>query len=189
MFVLYSDSNLVELIRNDTATGMEIVIDLYGGAVKTICQEILSGFSNEDIEEAISDSFTALWQSIDNYDLDRGSCLKSYLYGIARRTALNKRRKLSKAPSDYKIDCFDFFTSDNLETEMVKKAETEILRQLIIEMKSPDREIFIKRYFLSMPIKDIASDMNITCKTVENKLFRGKKNLKKQLIKRGVICE
>lgn len=97
MFVVYSDGDLVELIRNDTALGIEIVIDLYGGAVKTVCREILAGFSDEDIEEAVADSFTALWQSIDNYDLNRGSCLKSYLYGIARRVALNKRRALAKA--------------------------------------------------------------------------------------------
>ena len=41
-------------------------------------------------------------------------------------------------------------------------------------MKSPDREIFIYRYFYQHSIKEIADKLALKAKTVENKLSRGK---------------
>lgn len=189
MRVKNGDQELLKMILHETPLGIEIAIDMYGGAVKKICREILAGCSDEDIEETVADCFTALWQSVHNYDITRGSCLKSYIYGIARRTAYNKKRQLRKSLQCCEAPCQYLAADDDVEAEIEKRIETEILRQLVLELKSPDREIFIKRYFLSMTVKDIAGDLEISCKTVENKLSRGKKKLKKQLIKRGVDCE
>lgn len=189
MCAMYSDQELIRLILHEPPLGIEIAIEIYGGAVKTICREILSGFHREDVEEAVADTFTALWKSAQNYDINRGACLKSYLYGIARRTALNKKRQLLKR--ELRLGEYAAVAAANadVEAELEKKLEVEILRQLIIELPSPDREIFIKRYFLAMPVKKVAEELGISAKTVENKLCRGKKRLKKQLIKRGVACE
>lgn len=189
MCAMYSDQELIKLILHEAPFGIEIAIEMYGGAVKTICREILKGFRHEDVEEAVADTFTALWKSVHNYDMNRGVCLKSYLYGIARRTALNKKRQLMRAELHLGERVTDVAVNRDVAAEIEKKLETELLRQLIIEQASPDREIFIKRYFLSMPVKEIADQLNLPVKTVENKLCRGKKRLKKQLIKRGVACE
>lgn len=189
MCAMYSDQELLKLILHEAPLGIEIAIEMYGGAVKTICREILSGFRREDVEEAVADTFTALWKSVHNYDINKGSCLKSYLYGIARRTALNKKRQLIKTDLYLDERAAAAAGDRDVSAEIEKKLETEELRQLIIELESPDREIFIKRYFLAMPVKDIAEDLDIPAKAVENRLYRGKKRLKKQLIKRGVVCE
>ncbi len=37
-----------------------MVMDLYGGTIKVICVNIVRDFSNEDIEEAISDTLVAI---------------------------------------------------------------------------------------------------------------------------------
>ena len=49
-----SDDAIITLLEEDTEKGMMTIIDLYGDSVKTICCAILSGFSYEDIQEAIS---------------------------------------------------------------------------------------------------------------------------------------
>ena len=89
------DADLLKILHENTSYGIEVAIDTYGKAVKTICQTILTGFSEEDVEEAVSDTFVGLWKAIDRIKLERETGLKEYLYGIARRTALNKRRKLA----------------------------------------------------------------------------------------------
>lgn len=91
-----SEEELVDKILRSTSEGMTIAIDLYGGAVKKICMSILAGYQNEDVEEAVSDSFVALWKAIETGRYDRSTGIKYYLYGIARRTALNKKRELAK---------------------------------------------------------------------------------------------
>ena len=86
------EEELIAILMEDTEAGMAMVIDLYGDAIKTICYSILKGFPEEDIQEAIADTFVGLWSEIANgqYDVMRNAEIKFYLYGIARKTALNK---------------------------------------------------------------------------------------------------
>ena len=71
----------------------------------------------------------------------------------------------------------------NLEAEVLKKADYQIVNALIQELNSPDKEIFIYRYYKQYSIKEIADLLKLSAKTVENKLTRGRKKLKKQLLK------
>ena len=191
-----NDKKILRLLNENVSEGMELLIDEYGGAVKTICLSILTGFSQEDIEETISDIFVALWMTRDKIVVGRDSGLKSYLYGIARKTALNRRRKLMhdlehNASND--IDEMDnqniLVAQDNIENEILKKSEYVILHQLIEEMKSPDCEIFKYRYFEDYSVKEIAKQLNLTAKVVENRLGRGRAKLKQQLILCGIDME
>ncbi|WP_290457504.1 sigma factor [Romboutsia ilealis] len=58
-------------MKKSPENGLSLALDIYGGAVKTICKNILSDYKNEDIEEAISDTFFKLWQNIDNFEQDK----------------------------------------------------------------------------------------------------------------------
>ena len=90
------EEQLLQLIKADAAQGIEIAIEQYGGAVKSICKSILAGYPIQDVEEAISDAFVGLWKSRDKVLIKNGKGLKIYLYGIARKTALDKKRALAK---------------------------------------------------------------------------------------------
>ena len=87
-----SDPEILKLIRDNPSEGLSVVLDTYGGSIKTICVNILGRNSTQDIEECISDILTQLWQSAPRIDLTKGS-LRSYLYGIARHKAVDRRRK------------------------------------------------------------------------------------------------
>lgn len=181
------EQELLDCLSEDVSLGIELAIRQYGKAVKTICQSILSGYSGEDIEEAISDTFVGLWRSREKIKLTDGQGLREYLYGIARRTALNKQRTLAKEHSTQNIDTAEELVSgENVEEQIVSRSEYEILYQLVNSMKSPDREIFIYRYFYQHSIKEIADKLALKAKTVENKLSRGKHRLRQQLLQCGV---
>lgn len=62
---MMEEERLLKLLKTNTAYGIELAIDQYGASVKTICQSILSGYSTQDIEEAVSDTFVGLWKSKD----------------------------------------------------------------------------------------------------------------------------
>lgn len=184
---MVDEKELLECLREDASYGIELAIGQYGKAVKTICQSVLSGYSMQDVEEAVSDTFVGLWKSRDKIVLKDGAGLKEYLYGIARKTALNRRRTLAKEhPTEEMDDAKELASTEDIEARVVCKSECQVLYQLIDGMKSPDREIFIYRYLEQKSVKEIAEILAIKGKTVENKLTRGRNRLKKQLIQCGI---
>ena len=80
-----NDQSLIHLLKADPEEGLRMAISLYGKAIKTICYSILRDAPDEDIEEAVSDTFVAIWQSARNFRTDQGVSFKSYCYGIARK--------------------------------------------------------------------------------------------------------
>lgn len=71
------EQELLDCLTEDVSLGMELVIRQYGSAVKTICRSILSGYSKEDIEETVSDTFVGLWQAV--------SCRRSRMHCLYGR--------------------------------------------------------------------------------------------------------
>lgn len=80
----------------------------------------------------------------------------------------------------------DIISEENVEETVVSNTEYQILYQLIDDMKSPDLEIFIYRYYDQMTIREIAQRIKLTEKAVENRLVRGRKYLREKLVYQGV---
>ena len=184
---MVNQEELLEYLREDASKGIELAIQQYGKAVKTICQSVLSGYSSEDIEEAVSDSFVALWEAREKITLLDGEGLKGYLYGIARNTALNRRRRLAKECLVQNIEeTEEIASTEDIESNVINRSEYEVLYQLIASMKSPDKEVFIYRYYYQKLVKEIAELLTLRAKAVENRLARGRSRLKKQLMQSGI---
>ena len=177
------ENELLDLIHRDPSLGIERALDQYGGAVKTICRSILSGYPQEEVEEAISDTFVGLWKSREKIRLTEDSGLKSYLYGIARITALDRKRKLAREKKTVDLDeVREIAAQGNLEETAVKNLEYEMLYQLIQEMGEPDRDIFIYKYQNDFSMKEIAQRLSLSVKAVENRLMRGRQRLKRDMM-------
>lgn len=188
---MLADNELVEELKKNPSVAVAEIMDLYGGAVKKICITYLNGYSNEDIEEAVADCFVALWRSIDHFDQTRNVSLKSYLYGIARMQALNKKRALAKRDERYHVTEDEEIMNqipDNNETEQIidDKLRTEMVRDMINHMTPPDDAIFMLRYYSQMTEREIAMKLQMTVKAIENRLARGRKMLRRQLMENGV---
>lgn len=181
-----SDTNLLQLIRNNPERGIKEAVEQYGGAVRTICKNILYDCPGEDLEEVLSDCFVALWQSVDRFSGDSNRTLKSYLYGIARHIALDRRRRLYQKPPPLSLEEMMIEEEYDLETEFIQKRNQDILHQCIDGMPEPTRSIFLLRYFYFFRIKEIANRLGLSEKKVENCLYRERERLKLALIKGGI---
>lgn len=181
-----NDDKIIKLLKYNPSKGLSLAIDTYGALVKTIAVRIIGYENQQDIEECVSDVFVELWKSIDNYDENKGK-LKNYLISIARFVSINAyNRKLNKEQL-IPLEENEFEFEMDLENETFKTINKEIIKTTLNNLSQPDKEIFIRRYYLYESVKEIASYLNINDKSVENKLYRGKEKLKTSLINNGII--
>ena len=179
------DKALLHLLHTNGEAGIRAALDIYGGAVETICKNFLSGLPPQDLEEAIADTFIKLWQNSHSFRLEKGNSLKSYLYAIARNTSIDVLRKKQKA-LPIPLEEITIAAPVNIENDFIQKSMEDTLHQILKDMKEPDRTIFILRYFYCESIKNIAGKINCSTKKVENILFRGKGRLEAALKERGI---
>lgn len=184
------DDALLKLIKKKPEQGIHELMNCYGGAVGTICRNFLRDFPEDDIEEAIADTFIHFWKNSENFKLKEGYSLKSYLYAIARNVARDKRRQTKRADI-YSLEELSLELPDdyNLENEFVRRQSEATLHACLKQMKEPDKSIFLYRYFYGFSRKEIAEKFSLTVKQVENILYRGKEKLRKDLTERRISHE
>ncbi len=181
-----NDDKLIKLIKQRPSKGLVSAIEQYGALVKTIVVRIIGYENHQDVEEAVSDVFVELWKSINNFNSEKGS-LKNYLTSISRHVGINTyKRKLIKHEI-IPIEENDLEIEIDFENEISKSINKKIIKETIDNLPHPDKDIFIRRYYLFESIKEIAFSLNLNIKIVENKLYRGKLKLKNQLINNGII--
>lgn len=190
------EEELLRMLSEDPAAGLAQALDLYGGAVKTICVSILGNSCQQDVEECMSDCFVKLWQGIGNFDPDQGKSLKGYFYGLVRNTALSRRRQLTRDHNLIPIEenvlevenaIFQSGPRGDLSGQLAEQMEREAVQKTVEGLPPPDREIFIYRYFFYEPVKEIARKLNLSAKQVENRLARGKSRLRERLAEGGIV--
>lgn len=184
-----NESRILSLLKDAPSEGIRLALEAYGGPVKTICKNILFDCSQEDIEEAVADSFIGLWKSIDRFRANGDYSLKSYLYGIARHTALDKRRSMKRGLAAVPIEEVAVEAGSNPEQDFTRKLNDHIVHHSVDHMEEPTRSVFILRYFYFEKVNDIAKRLGLTPKTVENHLYRGKSKLRSELLERGIQYE
>lgn len=183
------DKKIIELFfRRDEAAVSE-VRSKYGRLCYKISGNILK--NEEDIEECISDTYLALWNSIPP---ERPLHLSSYICRILKNFCLN-RSKYNSAEKRCEAftlslhelsECIPDFSAENeLSVSELGKAISSFLRS----EKSISRAVFIRRYWYSDSVRDIALRYGLNESTVRSLLHRARKKLKEYLTKEGYYID
>ena len=192
------ENRIRELLQKDPERGLELAIETFGPSVKWIAKMILGKDNVQDVEECMSETFLRLWRSAEGFDSGRqGTTLYSYTCGIARHVAIDMVRRRPKSSVSVEAialtgnDAAAMFPELREETDFAEQLADQENRQAVLlavdQMDPPDREIFLLRYWMELPVKRIAEVLELTEKQVENRLYRGKKALKMQLTKGGAF--
>lgn len=178
------DKEIVGLLKQSPSEGLYEVIKKYRGLVQSICVRILPN-NDEDVEECIADTFVSIWKNCNSIDESRGS-FKGYIASTARNTAINRYRSLIRNNCTT-IEDMEIVSDDVVIKELENQFDMDTLQVLIAEMKEPDREIFLRKYYFLEKIKDIANRFKVDETYVKNRLYRSRLKLKKELEDRGVV--
>lgn len=178
---------MIRLLMENPQEGLREAIDQYGAVVHWIAANIIGTKHRQDVEECVSDVFTRLWKNIKNFEKTRDSKLSSYIYGIARHTAFDYRRKKSRVVESIPFEENDLQMELDYVSEFARKKNAQIIQEVIDGLPQPERDIFIYRYYFKWKVIKISEHLGLKPKQVENKLYRGKDMIKKRLVEGGII--
>jgi len=176
------DSFLVKELASGNVLAFNALFRKYGSRLYRFANGYLK--SQEEAEELVQEVFTRIWEKRD--DLKEELSFKSYLFTIAFNL-IRKHFKTKVRISEYLkkgVSDLDSATTDKVAYNLLNQYINELVNQL------PDRRriIFIKSRFEGLSIREIAEELKISHKTVENQLTAALKFIRTNLNKDGIFA-
>lgn len=181
-----TDSELMRGLKKNNIDAYEKLIERYTAYIVAVVAKVGVGrIVEEELEELVSDVFIKLWNIRGQLEIQEGK-EKAYIGVMARHQTLNylKKKGLYEAiPLDEDTMGMSIKTP---ESELLEEEEKRMIEEVVRTLPEPDREIFIRRYFYSEKVVEIAAHLGLNVQTVGTKLHRGKQRLGKLLVERGI---
>ncbi len=174
----FSDEKLLELLLTNSETAVQLIFKKYYPFLTRLLNRILLNASTS--EDIAQDVFFELWKKRDSLSIK--SSLKAYLRRAAINKALNHVRD-NKIKIDDKAEDLTWLKS-KIEGS-IEQLETKELKDLIHSTIDclPDRcrQVFVLSRFEYMTYNEIAVQLGISTKTVENQISKALKILRNTL--------
>ena len=165
-----------ELLIKEPERALNQMLSAYSGLVYHAAAAILGRSSHEEIEECVSDAFLAVYNNRTRLDFSQGS-VKAYLCATARNLAIDHLRKQSKT----RVIPLDSYAlaEERTESMALRRMDSDQLVQSILSLGEPDSRIITYRYYFGMRTKEIAKLIGMNANTVDQRLHRALKKLKR----------
>jgi len=172
----YSDEEILALLQSDTELAVELLFRRYYAYV---CRNVIRIVKQPGIAEDIAqDVFFEIWRRKDAVQI---TAVRAYLRRAARNKALNYIR-------DQKIQFEEEDDTSQLQSPNVgvqRQLEAEELQalidQTIDELPERCRLVFVLSRYENLTYQEIADQLGISIKTVENQISKALKYLRTQL--------
>jgi len=176
----YDEKMLIQRLRMSDPVAFERLFSHY--SIK-LYQFSLSYLKSEaDAEDIVEEVFFKIWNNREA--IKTGMSFQSYLFTITLNFIKRSFNKRSRADL-YKRELLKWSTGgdDQPESSIVYQDLLNKLDLLISRLPERRKQIFIERKINEKPVKQIAREMGITPKTVENQLTRTLNSLREELRK------
>lgn len=181
-----TDETIIELFFRRSEDAIRNTSQKYGKYLMKIAMNILGQY--EESEECVNDTYMAAWNKIPP---KRPQKLLPYLGRITRCLALNRYDYLTaqKRNAQFALQLSELEEclsgSNSVESEYEAGEIAAVISAFLREQKQDVRNIFIRRYWFSDNITEIASRFNMSESKVKSILFRTRNRLKKHLESEG----
>lgn len=182
------DNEIIALFHARSEQAIIEVAEKYGATCNKIARNILNNFM--DAEECVNDAYLGAWNTIPPQDPEP---LSAYIYRIVRNQSITKyhantaakRNSLYDTALDELEGCLS--TSEDVESTLSAKELSYLIDSFLDTLNRKDRIIFVRRYWYSDPIADIAAKFHISGGNVSVRLHRIREKLRKYLKKGGYV--
>jgi RNA polymerase sigma-70 factor (ECF subfamily) len=169
-----ADQSLIEQIKSGDQGAFAQLISDHKNYVYSICMGILR--DSFEAEEATQDSFLKFYRSAAKIELNVK--LRTYLYKIAYRTALDYLRKRKRVIS---LDNSHYDVAADVRSENMtqKKDNKRFLLKALSELKPDEAAIVTLFYFKELSINEIKEITGLSVSNIKIKLMRSRSKLAK----------
>lgn len=183
------ESQIIQRLNARDEQALHEIREQYGKLCAALAFRMLG--SREDAEECVNDMLLSVWNSIPpNLPVS----LEAYLVTLVRRAAIDRLRTehRQKRGGTQFAQALDELAevlpaNDHVENE-VEQRELNRALQAFLETLTPEtRHIFMQRYFMSLPVQEIASANGMTAGAVKMSLMRTRTKLREYLGKEGFL--
>lgn len=186
--MVVDDESIIELFWNRSELALSETKKKYASFLRTVANNVLH--NSQDAEECENDTYLHTWKSIPPL---RPTNLKAYLGKIVRNLAIGKLRgNLAKKrgggiiimPYEELEECIPDGRRDEApDIERLRESLNSFLQMIPKEQ----RNIFMKRYWYSYSVNEIARQTGRKEKYITNHLYMLRRKLKQHLERQDII--
>ncbi len=183
------DSQIIALYLSRSPQAISETEKKYGRLCRSMAGNILKNWS--DAEECVNDTYLALWNAIPPH---QPRSLVAFLAKITRRTAINRyfsetaeKRGGGHIPLVLE-ELGECISAGPDPEELVQGKDTHrAINRFLSRLPATERRVFLRRYFLLEPVKEIAVSLGFSEGKVSAMLHRTRKKLRTYLEKEGYL--
>jgi len=173
-----SEQAYLAALKNDDIKAFDNLFEEYGKRLYHFAYGYLK--SKDDAEEIVQEVFLKVWRN--RKQLKPDLSFKAYIFKIAYHQILEILKQINRRQA-YRHEIIDesIFFNDDTNTRLNYQMLLEKVESLIQKLPSRQKEILLKRKKEGIPVKEIATQLGVSPKTVENHLTQALKSIKKDL--------
>ena len=183
-----TDTEIINLFFERSEQAIDELAKKHGNAVARVARNILG--NEQDTEECVNDTYLGTWNAIPPH---RPSPLRTFVCKIARNLATKKYHSntavIRNSQYDLALDDLEEILADSNSVEEAYEAKElrAAINGFLGTLNPSDRFLFMRRYWYSDPVKDIAKMAHSTTNSVTVRLFRIREKLRHYLVKEGLL--
>jgi RNA polymerase sigma-70 factor, ECF subfamily len=176
--VIAPKTDIVEALRQNNAVVFERLFNDYYERLCNYANSFLDDM--DESEEVVQSTFITLWEKHDTLDIH--TSVKSYLYQAVHNQSLNKIKH-----DQVKQSHFEFVTYQNnaeapdAHQTMVGKELNELITLAVDSLPLQCRTVFMLSRFENFSYAEIAEQLSLSVKTVENHIGKALRIMRTQL--------
>jgi len=172
------DTKLISRFRNGDMEAFRKIYDSYCEPLYRFAYSYLK--DSFEAEEIVQDVFLKVWEKRE--EVDEQKSFKSYLYRITVNKVFNelKHRVVKQKYEQHALN-FDQITSETPESSIQFQELNKKLEHLLAQLPEQQRNIFIMSRWKGLSNAEIAENLSLSIRTVENQIYRAAKFIKLHL--------
>ncbi|NEW83967.1 MAG: RNA polymerase sigma-70 factor [Mariniphaga sp.] len=172
------DNQIIEQLRAGSKEAFRSLFDAFGPKIHAFALSYLK--NNADAEELLQEVFLKLWEVRASLDISKN--IKSLLFKICINLIYDfiRRKNIEKAYLDYSVN--NQLYSENTWNEVIYNDMLNTVNLLVAKMPEQRQRIFRLCKEEGLSNDEIAKQLNLSRRTIENQLYRAVSFLKEKLL-------
>ena len=171
------DELMIKYIKKKKEKGMELLIDNYRGIITAVVRRHLGVLVNYE-EECVDDVLLSIWDNIKSFNNKKNS-FKNWVCAVSKYKAIDYKKKYLSKVEHIDISKEIYY----IDQELLKSEIDEEVNEILSHLNENDKNLFKKYYLEGEPLEEIAIKNNTKVSNLYNRLSRGKKKIRKSIIK------